>query len=268
MEKRIERMEKVEKPTERVALPLNFETGGRSGKRVLTVKDLYFGYGDIPVLLGVNLEILYRDRVCLFGANGSGKTTLLRLILKELSPEPGVQREFQSQTPGANNHLTRSNASKGEAHVHEPIIWGESIRAGYIPQEIRFADEKQTVVELFREEAKILENEARKILARYYFFGDAVYKRLSALSGGERVIIKLALLMQRRVNFLILDEPTNHLDIDTKELLEEALAEYNGTLLYVSHDRYFINKTARRVAYLHEGTLAVFEGGYDDFIKR
>lgn len=237
MEKRLEKMEMIDKPrTERDRLPITLNTGTRSGKRVLAVREVYFNYGKAPVLRGVNLDILYRDRVCLMGGNGGGKTTLVKLVLSRLETTEGT------------------------------VTLGESVRIGYVEQETHFENEKETVLETFKREAAVHENEARRILARYFFHGDAVYKRLESLSGGERVIIKLALLMQQQVNFLILDEPTNHLDIDTKEMLEEALSEYGGTLLFVSHDRYFINKTAKRVAYLENGTLSQYDGNYDDFI--
>lgn len=235
MEKRLTLLEEAtNRPrAERGTLPLAFNAGKRSGKRVLTVRDICFSYGGEPVLNGVGFDILFKDRICLMGANGSGKTTLLRIILNQLT------------------------ATQGEVTV------GESVRPGYVEQVVRFENENETLLEAFKYDAAVHENEARRILARYFFNGDAVYKRLAALSGGERVIVKLSMLMQKSVNFLIMDEPTNHLDIDTKEMLEEALAEYGGTLLYVSHDRYFINKTAGRIAYLENGTLTLYEGNYD-----
>lgn len=239
MEKRLEQMELIEKPVlERDKLPIGFNTGGRSGKRVLTVKGFDFSYGDKFIFKNADLEVCYGDRVCLLGDNGSGKSTIIKVIMGQLSPLNGK------------------------------ITMGESVKPGYIEQEVSFENEKDTVLEALKKDALIPEQEARRILARYCFIGDNVLKRLEVLSGGERVIIKLAMLMQREVNFLILDEPTNHLDIDTKELLEESLSEYKGTILFVSHDRYFINKLASRVVNIADYKLINYDGDYNYYLSR
>ncbi|MCL2199449.1 MAG: ATP-binding cassette domain-containing protein [Defluviitaleaceae bacterium] len=216
MEKRIERMELIEKPQADRKLPLHFQAGKRSGKRVLTIRDLCFDYGNTPIFADASMEVLFREHVCLMGANGTGKSTLIKLILGELPMQSGE------------------------------LSLAESAKTGYIPQNVTFEDETATILTAFQACAKVHEGEARNILAKFYITRDNVHKRLHSLSGGERVILKLAMLMQTPVNFLILDEPTNHLDIDTKELLEESLADYQGTLLFISHDRYFINRLATR----------------------
>lgn len=236
MEKRIEKMEKIDKPKlERDKLPIHFEMGNRSGKRVLTVSDLHFAYGEQKLLENANMELLFQERLCLLGANGVGKTTILRLLFGQIEPQEGK------------------------------ITLAESAKVGYIEQEITFKDENATILQAFQEDAKLHENEARKVLAKYFITRDEVYKRLGKLSGGERVILRLAMLMQRQVNLLIMDEPTNHLDIDTKELLEESLADYKGTLLFISHDRYFINRLATRIVRIWDRGLVSMEGNFDDF---
>ena len=234
MEKRIEKLDAIERPrTEPDILPLALTAAGRSGKRTLTIKDLCFSYGGETVFFGAEAEVLYRERVALLGQNGAGKTTLIRLILKQIEPSSGT------------------------------VDIAESAKIGYIEQEIAFEDESATVLRAFREDARIGENDARRILARFFICGDEVYKKVGGLSGGERVILRLAMVMQRPVNFLILDEPTNHLDIDTVELLEASLADYRGTLLFVSHDRYFINKIATKVISVGDGRFETHDGNYD-----
>jgi ATPase subunit of ABC transporter with duplicated ATPase domains len=232
MEKRLERLEEIGKPQlEKNKLPLSFSMGTRSGKRAVTIKGLSFGYGGRDLFSDAEMEVLFKERVCLLGGNGVGKTSLIRLILDG----------------------------------HEAVAVGESVRAGYIPQEILFPDEHASILSAFRDDAKVTEPEARHLLARFRITGDEVYKRLGALSGGERVIVRMAMLTRHSVNFLILDEPTNHLDIDTKEMLEESLESYPGTLLFVSHDRYFINKVATRVVAIEDKKLVSYCGNYDSF---
>lgn len=231
LEHRIERMEMIEKPElEKAKVPIRF-AGARTGKEVLRLDGFSFAYGDLRLFDGADLLVREREKVCLLGDNGTGKTTLIRAILKE---ERGYLGEL-TVSPGA--------------------------KVGYIPQEIRFEDDQDTVVSAFRREYTSTEGEARNLLARFFFFGDGVFKRVSMLSGGEKVLLKLAVLVMRQVNFLILDEPTNHIDIETREMLEEALNDYTGTLLFISHDRYFIRKVASRVVAIEGQKIVEVHGG-------
>ena len=232
MEKRLARLETIEKPKlESDKLPIHFAMGKRSGKEVLVIKDLSFAYDTVPLFQSAGMEVLFRERVALIGPNGAGKSTLVKLIL-----------------------------ARGQG-----VALAESAKVGYVEQEISFRDENMTILSAFQEAAVVHENEARKRLAKFFITRDEVYKRLKSLSGGERVILRLAILMQQPINFLIFDEPTNHLDIDTKEILEESLADYKGTLLFIAHDRYFINRLATKVVYVEDQSLKSVHGNYDDY---
>ncbi|MFV0401718.1 MAG: ribosomal protection-like ABC-F family protein [Oscillospiraceae bacterium] len=217
LEHRLEKMELLERPQlQKTAIPIQF-SGSRSGYEVVKLEDFSLSLGENELFSHAELLLAEREKLCLIGDNGTGKTSLIRCIL-------------------------------GENDLYSGILQvGPSVQIGYIPQEIRFENDKATVLEVFKQGYICTEGEARNILARYYFFSDRVYKRVSALSGGEKVLLKLAILLQGTMNLLILDEPTNHIDIETREMLEEALADYKGTLLFISHDRYFISKIATRV---------------------
>ena len=217
IEKRLEKLELVDKiNSEKRKLPINLNTSNRSGKDVLTIKNLNKSYGAKKIFDDFNMEIHYGEKVQLKGNNGSGKSTLLKIILGE------------------------DNNYSGEIRL------GSSVKIGYIPQEIKFINENKTVLEYFLFDYTDSETKARSYLAKYMFFGNNVFKRLKELSGGERVRLILAKLVLQETNFLILDEPTNHLDISTREILEDTLEEYTGTILFVSHDRYFAKKVAMR----------------------
>lgn len=233
LEKRLEKMEVLDKPVlEKPKIPIQF-SGERTGRDVLRLKGFALSIGGLSLLRDVNLTVFYQDRVCLLGDNGTGKTTLIRALIKG----------------GSDNGLYMTPNAK----------------IGYIPQEIRFADDKISVLDAFREEYVSSEGVARGILAKYFFFGENVFKRVSSLSGGEKVLLKLAILVQMSVNFLILDEPTNHIDIETREMLEEALLDYRGTLLFVSHDRYFIQKIANRIFEIDNRRIDCYEGDYEHY---
>jgi len=237
MQRKLDRIERLERPdVDPEKLPIHFAMGGRSGKRVLTIQDLDFGY-TAPLFLKANMEVIFKDRVCLLGPNGTGKSTIIKLLLRQLTPQGGN------------------------------VTVAESAKIGYIEQEVSFPNEKATILDAFKENAKIHENEARRILAKFFITGDDIYKRVGSLSGGERVILRLAMELQRPINFLILDEPTNHLDIDTKEILEESLSDYKGTILFISHDRYFINRLANKVVYVQDKNLISVDGNFDDYIS-
>ena len=239
LERRIEEMDKVERPKTQRDIPLSFTQESRSGNDVLKLEDLFFSYGEgaeeQPILMGANLDVQYGDRVCLVGKNGSGKSTILKLILGELE------------------------AQEGKVEI------GSNVKMGYLPQQVTFESEDVTLLEEFSKHCTGGQTQVRSTLAAYGFKSDDVFKRLSSLSGGEKVRLKFAELVQDDVNLLILDEPTNHLDIRSREALEKALAEFAGTEIFVSHDRYFINKVANRVAELEDGEIADFIGNYDEY---
>ena len=232
LEKRLEKLEILERPQlEKPKVPIKF-SGARTGAEVLRLRDFSLAFGETVLLEHAGLLVREKEKVCLMGDNGTGKTSLIKADLGEL------------------------------ADYSEEIVLNPSVQLGYIPQEIRFPVEKDSVLEAFRREHVCSEGEARNLLAKYFFLGANVFKRVSSLSGGEKVLLKLCILLQNQVNFLILDEPTNHIDIETREMLEDALLEYSGTLLFISHDRYFIEKTASRITTLRERRIDSFDGGY------
>ena len=228
IEKRLEKMEKVRRPKEKSILPLSFSTGSRTGKEVVVVKNLSISFGDKKIFDHANMNILYKDRVCLIGKNGSGKSTLIKKIISDSS------------------------------------LLGTNIKIGYIPQEITF-EKDESVYDLARRYFKGEDSHLRSALFKFMFVGENIFKKISKLSGGEKVRLKLFCLMQDEVNFLILDEPTNHIDITTREILEDTLNSYDGTILFVSHDRYFINKVATKVVSIKDSKLNLYIGNYDDY---
>lgn len=188
----------------------------RSGNRVVILEGVSKSYDSRDVLSGVEGSLQYGEKVMLLGDNGTGKTTLFKLLLGEEMPDSGE------------------------------IRLGSRVEIGYLAQQNAVLDRKQTVLDYFRTEAGLEEGEARGILARYLFYGADVFRPVSLLSGGEWSRPRLALLVLSKPNLLLLDEPTNHLDIASREALEEALEEFPGTVLAISHDRYFINRLAQR----------------------
>jgi len=237
MEKRLERLKRdsVQKPRTERKISRGFKTEGFSGSDVVMARGLKFSYGQNTILDGVDLLVRRNERLALIGNNGSGKTTLLRIIMGELAPCEGI------------------------------VKTGTSIRTGYLPQQVRFENPGLTVLDTVRNELVTDEGNARNILAGFMFRGEDVFKTVGSLSGGELSRLKLCLLMQRNVNFLVLDEPTNHLDIQSREWIEEALDAFEGTILFVSHDRYFIRKFASSVCELEDGKLFRFDGDYESF---
>ena len=215
IEKRLEKMEILEKRVEK-KLPIKINSCSKAGKDILVIKNLNKTYEDNVIFNNFNMGVFGGEKVQLKGKNGSGKSTLIKIIL-------GKDKDFS-----------------GEIKINP------SVKLGYIPQEIKFNNESDTILEYFLKIYKGSETETRTFLAKYMFYGENVFKRLKELSGGERVRLLIAELVIKQTNFLILDEPTNHLDISTRELLEENLKEYKGTILFVSHDRYFAKKIAER----------------------
>ncbi len=233
IERKLEKMELLDKPEAKKQLPLGFEINGRSGKDVLIVDDLGIIVGDKVILDGAKMYLKYGEKVCLMGKNGSGKSTFIKAI------------------------LYGNNVYQGE------IKLGSNVLIGYMPQEIIFDDENATILETARKFYDGTETHLRASLAKFLFYGENVFKRVGSLSGGEKVRLKLFELIQKKANLLILDEPTNHIDIDTKEMLEEALSKFKGTLFFISHDRYFINKLAERVINIEDEKFEQYLGNYD-----
>ncbi|WP_142339013.1 MULTISPECIES: ribosomal protection-like ABC-F family protein [Bacillus cereus group] len=232
MERALERIEKLKRPIlERKQMGLQFEGQERSGKDVVVMKEVSKGFAGRPLFEQANLHVRFQERAAIVGRNGTGKTTLLKLLLKEINPDVGE------------------------------IRIGSSVKIGYLSQHT-YGNVKSNVLEAFREYVAVTEGQARHILAKFLFYGPAVFKKVTQLSGGEKMRLRLAQLMYQDINFLILDEPTNHLDIESREVLEEALEQYNGTILAVSHDRYFLNKLFEKTYWIDECKLFEFAGNY------
>ncbi|GAA0084884.1 ABC-F family ATP-binding cassette domain-containing protein [Clostridium sp. CTA-7] len=225
---------RTEKPKfERKTMKLNFKESERSGNQTIKALGLSKAFEDKVILKDVDLLINYGERAALIGPNGSGKTTFLKMILGEEQQDAGV------------------------------VELGSNVKVGYLPQKITFNNEELTVLECFREDISILEGKAREYLSKFMFFGNSVFKKVKHLSGGERIRLKLSMLLYEDVNLLILDEPTNHLDIDSIETFEEALEDFKGTIFFISHDRYFINKISKRVIAIEKNGFISYPGNYD-----
>lgn len=233
IQKRLDKIELLDKPLKKKDLPLDFQIEKRSGKDVLIIKNLDLTLGQKKIFSNLNMHICYQEKVCLMGPNGSGKSSLIRCIL-------GNIESYQGE-----------------------IKLGSNIHLGYMPQEIKFSDDKLTILDYARSVSSLDETRLRSTLAKFLFYDDSVFKRVGKLSGGEKVRLKLFELIQKKANFLILDEPTNHIDIETKEILEEALLEYEGTILFISHDRYFINKLADKIYNIEYYSLQEYLGNYN-----
>ena len=236
-EKLLERTERLDKPqTLRADMGLRLNPLCESGVDVCTGEGLRAAY-DRTLFEDLSVSLRRGERVALIGSNGCGKTTLLRILAGERAPDAG------------NVHI------------------GSQVLMGYYDQEQHLLHDEKTVFdEIYDRHPEKTQTELRNHLAAFLFTGDDVFKKISTLSGGERARVTLASLMLSGANFLLLDEPTNHLDIPSREILESALASYSGTVLYVSHDRYFINRTATRVLEMHAGRLTEYLGNYDDYL--
>jgi ATP-binding cassette, subfamily F, member 3 len=236
IQKKLDKMERIDKPVfERKNMKLDFKTTERSGNETIKALELTKSYDDKVIFQDAQFMIHYGERIGLIGPNGSGKTTLLRMLLGEEQADKGV------------------------------IEFGASVKAAYLPQNITFPNEELTVIETFREDISILEGKAREYLAKFMFYKSSPFKKVKFLSGGERIRLKLAMLLYQDINLLILDEPTNHLDIDSIETLELALEDFPGTIFFISHDRYFINKMSERLIAVEDYKLKSYLGNYDDY---
>lgn len=239
-EKLLDRMERLDKPAEiDDAMKLKITPSIRSGKDVLSVTGLTKAYSDEPLFKEASFSISRGERVAVIGSNGAGKTTLLKIL----------------------TGLT--DADEGS------FFLGTNVKTGYYDQEHQILHPEKTLFQEMSDDFPGMDNtRIRSTLAAFLFYGDDVFKQVKALSGGERGRLSLAKLMLSNANFLILDEPTNHLDSTSKEILENALNEYEGTLLYVSHDRYFINRTATRILELSGGVFTDYPGNYDYYLEK
>lgn len=239
-EKMLDKIEVLEKPTEvNASMRIYLKPRVESGTDVLTVEHLTKSFPSLPLFSDLNFSIKRGERVAIIGNNGTGKTTILK-ILNELVP-----------------------ADAGVFHL------GSKVHIGYYDQEHHVLHMEKTIFEEISDDfPKLTNTEIRNLLAAFLFTGDDVFKKISSLSGGERGRVSMAKLMLSEANFLILDEPTNHLDILSKEILEEALRNYTGTVLYVSHDRYFINRTATRILELTNQSMVNYIGNYDYYMEK
>ena len=229
----IDRMEKVERPVfERRRMALALRAGTRGGQRVLALEGVDATYGDDPVLLDVDLVVMRGERVGVVGPNGGGKTTLLRIITEELTPAAGTR-------------------------------WaGDGITLGYLSQAANALPDDATVLDALRTGRSLPEDAAVRLLMGFLFDYEQCRRPVGTLSGGERTRLAFLCLMQDAPNCLVLDEPTNHLDIDSIEALEDALERYDGTVIAVSHDRYFLDRIADRIVLVADGEVHAFEGGW------
>ncbi len=239
-QKLLDRIERIDKPIEEKAdMQFTLSPTVISGNDVLSVQGLAKSYGDRTLFSNVSFEIKRGEHIALIGQNGTGKTNILKII----------------------NGLIEADAGT--------VNLGTNVTIGYFDQQSRVLDESKTVFdEISDTYPKLTQTEIRNVLAAFLFTGDEVFQPIRSLSGGERGRVVLAKLMLSGANFLILDEPTNHLDMISKEVLEEALNSYTGTVLYVSHDRYFINRTASRILHLDGCKVTSYQGNYDYFLEK
>ncbi len=236
MEKRIERMQTVDKPTKERKLTMGFGEKEFRGDQVLEIKDLAMAFDQRTLFSGVDLEVIGGERIALLGDNGAGKSTFVKLLLGELEPTGGKLR------------------------------FGPTVKVGYLPQMVVFDHPERNLVDTLLWDLNCTPQEARDMLAAFNFRGEDVFKEVAALSGGEKSRLKLCELMSRKINLLILDEPTNHLDVDSRNWIEEAVRAYEGNLLFVSHDRYFINEFAERIWMLEDQRITDFKGTYREYL--
>ncbi|WP_069650325.1 ABC-F family ATP-binding cassette domain-containing protein [Caloranaerobacter ferrireducens] len=239
-QKMLDKMKKIDKPIQdRKKTKIVFEPKIKSGYEVIKVKDLSMSFGDFKLFKDLSFSIYRGEKVGLIGPNGIGKTTLFKIILSEINPTSGE------------------------------ITLGHHVNIGYYDQEQSNLNLEKTIVdEIWDENPDFDHYQIRSILAKFLFQGDDIFKEISTLSGGEKSRLALLKLMLSKANFLLMDEPTNHLDIDSKEVLEDALKDYEGTLLVISHDRYFLNKVTDKILELSSEGIKEYLGNYDYYLDK
>ena len=237
MEKALARIVVKKRPPVAKKMNLSLQNADRAGNDVLGLEAVSFGYGQ-TLFNCVNVSIGWKDHIAIVGENGAGKTTLLKIMSGELSPDNGQVKS------------------------------GSNVKIGYLSQKLNHQATGIRLIDAFRENISITEEEARSVLASFLFYGYDVFKQVASLSGGERMRLRLAQLMYEDVNVLVLDEPTNHLDIESREVLEEQLALFKGTIIAVSHDRYFLNALFNRILWLENRTAKLYSGNYDEAKKQ
>ena len=238
-EKALDRMEKLEKPVDERAIRFSFETRRRTGEDVLQLTEMSKSFGEKHLFHDLTLRVRAGDRVALIGPNGVGKSTLIKIIVGEEQPDTGF------------------------------IRYGSNVDIGYYDQHQSTLHADKTVLdEIWDRFPQMEQSNVRGALGMFLFTGDDVFKPIHTLSGGEKGRVALTALMLRKDNLLLLDEPTNHLDMDSREVLEDALADFGGTIITVSHDRYFINRIANRIIEMQPDGVTEYIGNYDDYIER
>lgn len=235
--KALDKMERIKPPKHKQKVRINFTSDRPSGKEVLIAKDLTIGYPDKTMVSDIDFQVNKNDRVAIIGPNGIGKSTLLKTIMKKIEPKDGS------------------------------IKYGASLDIGYYDQELQSLDPSKTVLDTIWDRHKTMpEKDVRSILASFLFTAQDIDKTVGQLSGGQKARLTLTVLSLEKDNFLLMDEPTNHLDIEAKEVLEQALDTYDGTLLFVSHDRYFINELANKIISVRDGHAKIYNGNYSYYL--
>ncbi len=236
--KQLEKMDRITPPKHKNKVRINFTSERLSGKEVLILRNLTIGYPGKTMVHDISLQINKGDRVAVIGQNGIGKSTLLKTIMKKLNPQNGS------------------------------IKYGAALDVGYYDQELQLLDPTKTVIDTVWDRHKTMpEKDVRSILASFLFTAKDIDKTVGQLSGGQKARLTLTVLSLEHNNFLLMDEPTNHLDLEAKEVLEKALQDFDGTLLFVSHDRYFINQLANKIVEIKNGNAQVYEGDYNYYLN-
>ena len=235
MQHRMERIVQTERPTEDKKMKARFAERDFRADEVMVIRDLSMKFGERTLFSDVNLLVQGGDRIAILGDNGTGKSTFIKILMQELSPTTGR------------------------------VKYGPSVRYAYLPQIIHFGHPERTLLDTMLYEKSMSPQSARNRLGSFLFSGEDVFKQVNQLSGGEQMRLRLCMLMDEKINLLILDEPTNHLDISSREWIEAAIADYEGVLMFVSHDRYFVNQFANRIWTLEDGKISDFKGNYEQY---